>query len=166
MSPSFVMTSVWWLDASPQACWPLVAQARRWPQWWRSMAAVCALPRPPHGPGLGPSPLWRALVGLPLRLHVRQRAAEPLQWIEWQIGGDLHARLTWVLASAATGGCDVTCRWELAPVFAGPAVLRSLARLLLERSHFARMRACAVDMGTELGCASTRLREWSGLTRR
>jgi hypothetical protein len=52
----------------------------------------------------------------------------------------------------------------MAPIFARPAALRVLARLLLERSHFARMRACAVDMGAELGCTSARLREWSGLT--
>jgi hypothetical protein len=154
------MTSAWWLDAPPQACWPLVAQAQRWPKWWRSVAAVCALARPAQGRA---SP-WRAVFGLPLRLQARQRADEPLQWIEWQICGDLHARLTWVLASASPGGCDVTCRWEMAPIFARPAALRVLARLLLERSHFARMRACAVDMGAELGCTSARLREWSGLT--
>jgi len=29
MSPNFVMTSAWWLDASPQACWPWIADARR-----------------------------------------------------------------------------------------------------------------------------------------
>jgi hypothetical protein len=164
MSPTFVITSSWWLDASPQACWPLVAEAGRWPTWWRSVPAVGALPRP--GEHAGPPRHWRALLGLPLRLRAGQRSAEPCQRAEWQIRGDLHARLTWVLASAPPGGCDVTCRWEIEPVPARPDWLRSLACLLLERSHFGRMRACASDMGAALGCRSAQLREWSGLAHR
>jgi hypothetical protein len=164
MSPTFVMTSAWWLDASPQACWPLIADARRWPAWWRSMSVVGALPR--HADGQGGAGIWRAVLGLPLRLRTRHRASEPCQLIEWQIHGDINANLTWVLASAPPGGCDVTCRWEIEPMRRGPAWVRTLARLLLERSHFARMRACASDMGVELGCSTARLQEWSGRTHR
>jgi hypothetical protein len=106
------------------------------------------------------------LLGLPLRLRAGQGVSDPCQLIEWQIRGDIHARLTWVLASTMAGGCDVTCRWEIEPLFAMHDWLRSLACLVLERSHFGRMRACARDMGVELGCKSARLREWSGLTHR
>jgi hypothetical protein len=90
----------------------------------------------------------------------------PCELSEWQIHGDMHARLTWVLGSSSLGGCDVTCRWEIEPMFAGPDWVRTVACLLLERSHFGRMRACARDMGVELRCNSARLREWSGLTHR
>jgi hypothetical protein len=158
------MTSAWWLDASPQACWALVADARRWPSWWRSVPEVGALPRQPDPPSRPPA--WRAMLGLPLRLRARQGTADPFQLIEWQIRGDLRARLTWVLSSSPPGGCDVTCRWEIEPMVARPDWLRSLTCLLLERSHFGRMRACAIDMGVALGCRSARLREWSGLAHR
>jgi hypothetical protein len=110
--------------------------------------------------------MWRALLGLPLRLGARQRASQACELSEWQIHGDMNARLTWVLASAPPGGCDVTCRWEIEPMFAGPDWVRTLACLLLQRKHFARMRACARDMGAELRCNSAGLREWSGLTHR
>lgn len=164
MSPTFVMTSAWWLDAPPRDCWPLVAQPQRWPLWWRSVVRLgltgAASPAPRTGPG------WRPLLGLPLRLRARPGVCEPGQWVEWQIGGDLHARLIWVLSAAAPGGCDVTCRWEMAPPCQRPDWLRSLSCLWLERSHFRRMRACARDMGTELGCKRARLREWSGLAHR
>lgn len=160
MSPTFVMTSAWWLDASPQACWPLIADAQRWPQWWRSMPQVGAMAGLVEGPGQAPG--WRALLGLPLRVRARRRIAEPCQLIEWQIHGDVHASLTWVLAGATPGGCDLTCRWEIDTRFAGPAWWRMLACLLLERQHLGRMRACARDMAAELGCRCSRLREWSG----
>jgi hypothetical protein len=103
---------------------------------------------------------------MPLRLLAGQGQSEPCQLIEWQIRGDVHARLTWVLARTTRGGCDVTCRWEIKPLFAGPDLLRSLACLVLERNHFGRMRACARDMGVELHCRSSLLSEWSGLAHR
>ncbi len=164
MSPTFVMTSAWWLDTSPQACWPLIANAGRWPDWWRSVAEVRALRGPARRP-VG-SLLWRALLGLPLRLRVHQRACDPCHLSEWRVSGDLQARLTWVLASAPPGGCDVTCRWEIEPMPARPRWLRSLGFLVLERSQFGRMRACSMDMGASLGCRSTPLREWSGMAHR
>lgn len=116
--------------------------------------------------GHGQAPAWRALLGLPLRLRVRRRIAEPCQLIEWQIRGDLHASLTWVLAAAPPGGCDLTCRWEIDTLFAGPVWWRTLALMLLERRHLGRMRACARDMAAELGCRSAGLREWTGHTHR
>jgi hypothetical protein len=158
------MTSAWCLEAPPQACWQLIADARRWPRWWRSISELGELPRQIEHPGRPRA--WRALLGLPLRLRAGQGVSSPRQLIEWHIRGDIHARLTWVLASTAPGCCDVTCRWEIEPLFGGPDGLRSLVWLLLERSHFGRMRACAMDMGAALGCRSTRLREWSGLTHR
>ncbi|WP_404872782.1 SRPBCC family protein [Ideonella sp. A 288] len=158
------MTSAWWLDASQQACWNLVADAHRWPRWWRSIPSVGPLPR--LAEPMGQWRAWRALFGRPLRLLVGARLSEPCQLIEWQIRGDIDGNLTWVLAAAASGGCDVTCRWEVRPFLANPALLRSLACLVLERSHFGRMRACARDMGVALECTSAPLREWSGMTHR
>lgn len=164
MKSTLVMTSAWQLDVPAQACWPLIADARRWPSWWQSILAVA------DGPGqvMPPRPLWawRALLGLPLRLRTLQRRSDPGELIEWQVEGDMRATLTFVLSSAPPGGCELTCRWELEPVFARPDWLRSLGCLLLERSHFGRMRACARDLAARLGCRSGRLREWSGLTRR
>jgi hypothetical protein len=158
------MTSAWWLDAPPQACWQLIADARRWPGWWPSVHALGA-PAPAAEPR-GRLRRWSVLLGRPLRLRASHRVSDPCRLIEWQIRGDIHARLTWVLASALHGGCDVTCRWEIEPLVARPAWLRALACLLFERGHFGRMRVCARGMGTALGCRTARLREWSGLAHR
>lgn len=106
------------------------------------------------------------MLGRPLRLQALQRIAEPCQLIEWQIQGDLHGSLTWLLAPAPPGGCDLTCRWEIDTLFRGPASWRTLAGLMLERSQLGRMRKCARDMAAELGCRSAGLREWSGHTHR
>jgi hypothetical protein len=164
MSPKFVTTSAWWLDTSPQACWPLIADARHWSRWWHGISAVRPWQRTIERPGH--LRMWRALLGLPLELQVFRRTSQPCQLVEWQIRGDMHARLTWVLSMAPQGGCDVTCRLEFEPMFARRQWLSSLTCLLLESSQFARMRACARDMSIALRCDSTRLREWSGRTRR
>jgi hypothetical protein len=164
MSPTFVMTSAWWLDATPQACWPLLSDAQGWSRWWRSLAETRAPAKPiqsQHAQGV-----WHALLGLPLRLRLHQRAVEPGQSIAWQVQGDLQGSLTWVLTPVLPHGCDVTCRWEAPTPRRGPAWLRTLAVLLMERNHFARMRQCARDMGAELGCKTARLREWSGRNHR
>jgi Polyketide cyclase / dehydrase and lipid transport len=158
MNPTFVMTSAWWLEAPPQAPWQLIADAPGWPTWWRSIRAVCGARA---GGEDGRTALWRAASGLRLSLRVRPRVAEPCDLIEWQIHGDLRARATWVVAEARPGGCDVISRWEFMPVPGGSPGLRTITRVLLERSHFRRMRACASDMGSVLGCRTTRLREWS-----
>lgn len=164
MSPTFVMTSAWWLDTTPQACWPLLSDAHTWARWWRSMADTRTPARLTQSPAT--RSIWRALLGLPLRLAVHPRAVEPGQSIAWQLEGDLQGSLTWVLTPVLPRGCDLTCRWE-APTFKrGPAWLRTCAALLMEHQHFARMRRCAIDMGTELGCKTARLREWSGRTHR
>ncbi len=110
------------------------------------------------------------MLGMPLQLQLHRLAnptsGPPWQLNEWQVAGDLHGRLAWVVGEAATGGCDLTCRWEIDVGLNRHDTLRALACVLLERSHFRRMRACARAMGKELGCTSTRLREWSGLAHR
>ena len=159
MSPTFVMTSAWWLEAAPQASWQLIADAPGWPTWWRSIQEVCSVRAGVEE--LGRTPIWRALSGLRLSLRVRRSVAQPCDLIEWQIHGDIRARATWVLASARPGGCDVISRWEFTLSPAGSLWLHTITGMLLERSHFRRMRACARDMGAALGCRSTRLREWS-----
>jgi hypothetical protein len=139
------MTSAWWLETTPQASWQLIADAS-------------AMDRVMTG--------WRAWTGLRLRLRVGARAMEPFRLVEWQVEGDFQATLTWVISSAIPSGSDVTCRCETKLVPGLPAWVRTLECLLLERVMFGRMRACAKDMAVALGCRSSRLREWSGLTRR
>lgn len=164
MSPTLVMTSAWWLDTTPQACWPLVSDAQRWGRWWRSIAEARVRARSAGQPTQ--LPVWRALLGLPLRLCLHQRAMEPGRSVDWQVRGDMHGSMTWVLTPALPAGCDLTCRWEVQSRRVQPAWLCALAAMLFERSHFARMRRCALDMGLELHCQTTQLREWSGRTRR
>jgi len=163
MSPAFVMTSAWWLEASPRAAWQLMADARQWPRWWRAVQQVRRLDR--RGRAAGRFDGWRALAGARLHLRVAESASEPFQLVEWQIEGDIRATLTCVVSSAPAGS-DVTCRWEVKLPPGSSGWLRTLGCLLLARSLFGRMRMCAHDMGTTLGCRSARLREWSGLTRR
>jgi hypothetical protein len=164
MSPTFVLTSAWWLDATPQACWPLLSDASGWPVWWRSIASVDerkpTAPLAPHQSGI-----WLACWGTPLRLSVTRRLLQPFDLVEWQVDGDVQGQLTWVLAGVPSGGCDVTCRWELATKSIRPTWLLALSLLLVERSHFARMRACALDLGARLACRVSATREWSGRTR-
>lgn len=159
-----VMTSAWWMDATPQTCWPLVADARRWPLWWRSIREVRTL----FGPGLrGQAPAaWRALLGLPLRLQAGRLSVEAGQHVEWQLRGDVDARVIWLLERTAQGGCELTCRCQYGTGFSGPGWRCMLAHLLLEHHHFRRMRACARDMGIALGCRTAPLREWSGRIKR
>jgi hypothetical protein len=190
MRPTFVMTSTWWIAAPPLQPWGLVVDVHQWPNWWRSVRGVAppvAIPdtaaRKPlsHEPGLlAPLPagwmvLWRVLMGWPLHLQVLKVSQQAGTLFEIQVTGDLNARATWLFSAAKSSGAqaaasalegtDVTCRWEMESPAHATGQFGLLVRLLAERHHFSRMRACARDMGKALGCAAIAQGEWSGAWR-
>jgi hypothetical protein len=163
MNPALVMTSSWWLEAAPSAPWRLLADACAWPRWWRSIRHVGLVETPPDDACAHWG--WRELSRSGLRLRAYPRASEPFRLLEWQLGGDMRATWTWVVAAARPSGCDITCRCEVRLASGVSRWSRRLMHLLLQRRHFARMRDCARDMAGVLGCRGARVSEWSGLLR-
>lgn len=163
MSHTLVITSSWWLHAEPKAPWRLIADAAAWPRWWRSMRQVRVVETLPQA--VDEPSLWPCSPATGLNLQVRQHAADPQQFIEWQVAGDLQATWTWSVLPVTPTGCDVTCRCELKSPTNLPLWWHDLSCALLERRQLARARACARDMGHALDCRVARLREWSGRSR-
>ena len=168
MRPTLVLTSSWWLASPPTGVWALVADPATWPRWWQSVGAVVHLR---SGSGVAGAPVarlasdWRSLTNWPLHLRVYCTVGAPGGMIEAHVGGDLQGGATWLFALGESSGTEVTCRWELHLPRGLAGRLGFVTRLLFERRHFGRMRACALAMGQVLGCRMLPLREWSGALR-
>jgi hypothetical protein len=168
MYPTLILTSSWWLATPPIDAWRLVADVAGWPRWWSALALVV-----PARAATGdtdraltrPVPTWRNLAGLPLRLRVLCMPGESGAMIDLRVGGDLQGGVTWLFAPADARGTEVTCRWELLVPKDSGRLWGLFMRMLFERRHSSRMRACAGDMGRMLGCRVQPLREWSGSRR-
>jgi hypothetical protein len=170
--------------------WPVWWQSVRGIATPRDAANSAVQPAQPHTAGAAQGlnrafstfAAWitvgRILLGRPLNLQVLKVSEQASCLFEMHVSGDLHGRATWLFAPVAASvvptvgnavpSTDVTCRWEMAsPVLLLPQIgwLGMLLRLLVERHHFSRMRACARDMGRALGCAASAQGEWSGAWR-
>jgi uncharacterized protein YndB with AHSA1/START domain len=167
VTPILVLTSRWRLDAAPEAVWRLLTDLEGWPRWWRYVRRARILGRGAASPvGDVAEIVWTSALPYGIRLQVTTAAAERASLLEGHAEGDLRGVGTWLLEAAASGGVDVTYRWEVGLTRRWMRALAFLMRPVFEWNHFVVMRAGARGMAAALGCRLSALHEWSGGSRR
>ncbi len=105
---SFVTT--WKFDAPIQAVWNAVADAERYPEWWKYVVSVERIsPGDEQGVGAIGRTTWRTALPYTLSFEGRVTRVEPPHLLEGVATGELEGTGRWELSEDASG---TTVRYE------------------------------------------------------
>ena len=121
----YIFVDEWEVAAPPRAVWGAIADARTYPDWWRSVYIDVEADGPAQ---LGKESRQHFKGRLPYHLHTRSVtvALDPPHSITGDVDGDLRGRGTWTLTPSATG-THVRFDWQ---VHADRRLLRVLTPVL------------------------------------
>lgn len=146
----YVLDTVWWVAAEPEAVWPVLTTVEEWPTWWRGVRAVERLEEgDANGRGRRYRTTWRGRLPYDLTFETETIQTERPVLIESRARGQLRGTGTWRLQS--TGAATrVHYRWAVRTERPWMNALAPLARPLFVWNHDAVMRWGAEGLSRRL----------------
>ncbi len=146
----YVLDTVWWVAAEPEAVWPVLTAVEEWPTWWRGVRAVERLEEgDADGRGRRYRTTWRGRLPYDLTFETETTRIERPVLIEGRARGQLRGTGTWRLQSAGAA-TRVHYRWAVRTTRLWMNALTPLARPLFVWNHDALMRWGAEGLSRRL----------------
>lgn len=111
----YSLVSVWWVAATPEDVWNVLADYRKWPAWWQGVRAVELLAEgDSRAVGAVLRQRWRSLLPLTLVFDLTLDTVESARRLEGHAAGDLVGECRWVL-TPEEGGTHLTFSMAVRP---------------------------------------------------
>ncbi len=139
--PRYDFATTWVVAAPVDRVWDTMADAERWPEWWRGLEAVRVVePGDEQRVGELLRFRWRSPLRYPLEFDMRTTRVERPVLCEARADGGLSGDARWLLAER-DGGTTVNYEMSVATTRRWMNLAAPLARPIFTRSHDAVMRA-------------------------
>ncbi len=145
--------STWCVTAPLDRVWELLADAERYPDWWKGVRKVDVLePGADDGHGLGTlyRMRWRSRLPYSLTFDSRITRYEPPYLVEGQASGELAGMGAWRLFESPLGTAAIYS-WDVRSTAAWMNWLAPIARPAFAYNHDIVMRQGAEGMARTLG---------------
>lgn len=110
---SYSFLTIWKLDAPIEAVWNAIADAARYPEWWKYVASVERIsPGDERGVGVVGRTTWRTALPYTLSFEGRITRVEPPHLLEGVTTGELEGTGRWELSEDANG-TTVRYTWKV-----------------------------------------------------
>jgi hypothetical protein len=137
----YAFVTRWSFNAPVERVWEKIADAERWPTWWKYVRAVEVLdPGDANGAGRVLRMTWWTRLPYSLSFVITSRVVDPPHYLEGDAVGDLVGQGIWRLRQVDEI-TDVRYDWEVRTTKWWMNFLAPLARPLFDWNHAGVMKA-------------------------
>ena len=136
----YAFVTRWSFNAPIERVWEKIADAERWPTWWKYVQKVEVLePGDANGVGRVLRMTWRTRLPYSLTFDIRSKVVDPPHYIEGDASGELVGRGVWRLRQV-DDVTDVRYDWEVRTTKWWMNLLPPLASPLFAWNHAGVMK--------------------------
>lgn len=148
----YTFVTRWSFQSPIEPVWRLLAEAEKWPAWWRGVERVELLePGDQDGIGALRRFTWKSKLPYRLRFDMRTHRVEPSRLLQGEALGELQGSGLWELREEA-GWTHVRYDWQVRTSKAWMNLLAPLARPVFAWNHDVVMRWGGEGLARRLGC--------------
>jgi hypothetical protein len=131
----------WSFNAPIERVWEKIADAERWPTWWKSVRRVDVIePGSDDGVGRVLRMTWRTRLLYSFTFTIRSKVVDPPHYLEADADGDLVGRGVWRLRQVGEI-TDIRFDWEVRTSKWWMNMIAPFARFLFAWNHAGVMKA-------------------------